>query len=171
MSLTNPTSKRSQCNNVNVIKVRGKRRNPKPLQPIPIGGPFHQIANNNRYIIVTINYFIKWSKAKAVLEASAQQEHLFSKSNDQQITKKIQNKYLYFTSYYPKTNELIEQFNKTLFPDVTWWKENTLRYPSMSSMASYIFAVLITLVVSETIFSMAGRIINDYRSNLTPETV
>ncbi|CAG8661889.1 10401_t:CDS:2 [Ambispora gerdemannii] len=57
------------------------------------------------------------------------------------------------------------------FDVLAWWKINAPRYPSVSLMARDILAIPITSVASEAIFSTAGRIIDDYRSNLTPETV
>ncbi|CAG8600969.1 7943_t:CDS:2, partial [Diversispora eburnea] len=47
------------------------------------------------------------------------------------------------------------------FDALAWWKENALRYPSVSSMAGDILAVPITSVASE---AYSGK-------NLTPETV
>ncbi|CAG8825813.1 25531_t:CDS:2, partial [Gigaspora rosea] len=43
-------------------------------------------------------------------------------------------------------------------------------YPSVSSMARDVLAIPITSVASKSIFSIAGRIIDDERSNLSPET-
>jgi len=59
---------------------RGKYKRNEPLHPIPVGEPFHQIGidfigplprttNNNRYIIVAMDYFTKWPEVQAVLEA------------------------------------------------------------------------------------------------------
>ncbi|CAG8632518.1 7526_t:CDS:2 [Diversispora eburnea] len=78
------------------------------------------------------------------------------------------NNYHNFSDVISQEDELIQDFNRFL---MTNQKENTLRYPSVSLMTRDILAVPITSVASETIFSTAGRIINDYRSNLTPETV
>jgi hypothetical protein len=95
---------------------------------------------------------------------------------------------------------LLPRSHSEPFDVLAWWKENTPRYPSVSSMARDILAVPITSVASEAvsktqikhkriydfsqqfflnqqynliiqIFSTAGRIIDDYRSNLNPETV
>jgi hypothetical protein len=61
---------------------RGRKRNPEPLQPIPVGNPFEKIgidfvgplsvtSQNNKYIIVATDYFTKWPEARPVSEATA----------------------------------------------------------------------------------------------------
>jgi hypothetical protein len=62
---------------------RGRKRNPEPLQPIPVGNPFEKIgidfvgplpltSRRNKYIIVATDYLTKWPEARAVSEATAQ---------------------------------------------------------------------------------------------------
>ena len=57
-----------------VCQRRGRKRNPEPLQPIPVGGPFEKIGidfvgslprtpRENKYIIVATDYFTKWPEA------------------------------------------------------------------------------------------------------------
>jgi hypothetical protein len=61
---------------------RGRKRNPEPLQPIPVGNPFEKIGidfvgplpvtpRGNKYIIVATDYFTKWPEARPVSEATA----------------------------------------------------------------------------------------------------
>ncbi|KAF3787670.1 Zinc finger BED domain-containing protein RICESLEEPER 2 [Nymphaea thermarum] len=54
---------------------------------------------------------------------------------------------------------------------LNWWKENESKYRVLSKMARDILAIPISTVASESSFSTAGRIINDYRCSTTPETV
>ena len=58
-----------------------------------------------------------------------------------------------------KTNEFEQYLADPLVPssylvsfnNLAWWKENTLKYPSVSLMARDILAILITSVASETV--------------------
>jgi len=62
-------------------------------------------------------------------------------------------------------------FNERSPNILDWWKYNANTYPKLSKMARYILAVPATSVPSESTFSASGRIVDDYRTNLNPETV
>ena len=69
---------RRHCRSCLVCASRkGARRTFKPpLQPIPVGGPFHRVAvdilklplisKGNRYVAVFMDYLIKWPEAFAI---------------------------------------------------------------------------------------------------------
>uniref|UniRef100_A0A803LLV0 Transposase n=1 Tax=Chenopodium quinoa TaxID=63459 RepID=A0A803LLV0_CHEQI len=57
------------------------------------------------------------------------------------------------------------------FDPVEWWKEKSTKYRVLSRLAVDILAVPITTVASEATFSAGSRVIDPYRSSLTPETV
>ncbi len=57
------------------------------------------------------------------------------------------------------------------FDILTWWKANSLKYPVLSHIARDVLAIPASTVPSENAFSTGGRVINDYRSRLTPEIV
>ncbi|XP_031277065.1 zinc finger BED domain-containing protein RICESLEEPER 2-like [Pistacia vera] len=59
----------------------------------------------------------------------------------------------------------------TTFDALQWWKVNTLKYRLLSRMARDILAIPITTVASEATFSAGNRVIETYRSSLSPETV
>lgn len=50
---------------------------------------------------------------------------------------------------------------------LSWWKVNSGKYPILSQIARDVFAMQVSLVVSESAFSTGGRIIEPYRSCLT----
>ena len=52
-----------------------------------------------------------------------------------------------------------------------FWKENQFRYPDLAAMARDILAMPVTTVASESTFSASGRVLDQYRSSLKPETV
>ncbi|KAL4315693.1 hypothetical protein AHAS_Ahas15G0210600 [Arachis hypogaea] len=52
-----------------------------------------------------------------------------------------------------------------------WWKVNTNRFSVLANMARDILAIPVSTVASEYAFSMGGRIIDQYRSSLTPKIV
>jgi hypothetical protein len=127
---------------------RGKPKGKHELHPISVKGSFYQIGidivgplpktqQNNRYIVVAIDYFTKWPEARAIPEATAKEVSKFifediicrhgcpekilsdrgSHFNNQLIRalmEKFQIKHGFSTPYHPKTNGLVEGFNKTL---------------------------------------------------------
>ncbi|XP_038971642.1 zinc finger BED domain-containing protein RICESLEEPER 2-like [Phoenix dactylifera] len=62
-----------------------------------------------------------------------------------------------------------EDYDK--FDALNWWKANTLKFRTLSKMARDILSIPITTVASEAAFSAGGRVLDQYRSSLKPETV
>ncbi|KAL1111766.1 hypothetical protein V6Z11_D02G082500 [Gossypium hirsutum] len=57
------------------------------------------------------------------------------------------------------------------FDLLLWWKMNTLRFPILAQMARDILAIPISTVASESAFSTDGRVLDSFRSSLTPVMV
>ena len=57
------------------------------------------------------------------------------------------------------------------FDILKWWFVNSSKYPILSSIARDILAIPVTTVASESAFSMGGRILDPFRSSLSPTTV
>jgi hypothetical protein len=57
------------------------------------------------------------------------------------------------------------------FDILAWWRVNGPKYPIISRMARDILSVPLSTVASESTFSSAKRILDDYRCNLLPETI
>jgi DNA-binding XRE family transcriptional regulator len=51
---------------------------------------------------------------------------------------------------------------------LAWWKVNSNRFPVLGHMARDVLAIPITSVASESAFSTVGRIMDDFRTSLTP---
>ncbi|KAL4313304.1 hypothetical protein GQ457_01G017640 [Hibiscus cannabinus] len=57
------------------------------------------------------------------------------------------------------------------FDALLWWKEKVGRFRILSRLAMDVLGVPITTVASEATFSAGSRVIDPYRSSLSPETV
>ena len=74
-------------------------------------------------------------------------------------------------------SELDRYLNEDCEPDdkpldiLGWWKVNSNRFFVLVNMARDILAIPVSTVASESAFSMGGRIIDQYRSSLTPKIV
>lgn len=54
---------------------------------------------------------------------------------------------------------------------LNWWKVNSVKFPVLSEVARDVLAIPVSTVSSESAFSTAGRILDPYRSSLTPPMV
>ncbi|XP_061993876.1 zinc finger BED domain-containing protein RICESLEEPER 4-like [Rosa rugosa] len=57
------------------------------------------------------------------------------------------------------------------FPILLWWKLNGPKYPVLAAIAKDVLAVQVSTVASEAAFSTGGRVIDNFRSSLTPKSV
>ncbi|PRQ47720.1 putative transcription factor/ chromatin remodeling BED-type(Zn) family [Rosa chinensis] len=52
-----------------------------------------------------------------------------------------------------------------------WWRVNAVAYPTLSKLAKDIFAIPCSTVASENAFSLGKRVVDPFRSSLTPQMV
>lgn len=104
---------------------------------IDVVGPLPITEKGNKYIVVAMDYFTKWPEAKAIKRANAAEISKFiyeeiicrhgcprkiltdngTEFNNQLIkdlTGKLGTQHKFSTPYHPKTNGLVERFNRTL---------------------------------------------------------
>ncbi|CAN0839165.1 Zinc finger BED domain-containing protein RICESLEEPER 2 [Linum grandiflorum] len=72
--------------------------------------------------------------------------------------------------------EVIRKENENLVVDkfdiLGWWSSHHgKRFPILSEMARDILAIPISTVASESAFSTGGRVLNDFRTSLSPNVV
>ena len=67
--------------------------------------------------------------------------------------------------------ESSEDPNVEDFDILMWWKMNSSRYRVISQIACDVLAILISIVASEFAFSTGGRVLDSFRSSLSPNTV
>ncbi|XP_042374966.1 zinc finger BED domain-containing protein RICESLEEPER 2-like [Zingiber officinale] len=65
-----------------------------------------------------------------------------------------------------KKNEIPKNFSC-----LEWWRMNRMQYPILSKIAADILAIPVSSVASEATFSAGTRVIDSYRSSLSPDTV
>ncbi|GAB2286637.1 hypothetical protein Dimus_039784 [Dionaea muscipula] len=57
------------------------------------------------------------------------------------------------------------------FDILNWWKVNSSKYKVLSEIARDVLAIPVSTVASESAFSTGGRVIDQFRSSLTPKLV
>ncbi|XP_075503957.1 zinc finger BED domain-containing protein RICESLEEPER 2-like [Primulina tabacum] len=57
------------------------------------------------------------------------------------------------------------------FDILLWWKINSSKFPTLAEMARDVLAIPISTVASENAFSTGGRVLDSFRSSLTPRLV
>ena len=57
------------------------------------------------------------------------------------------------------------------FDILRWWKLNSERFPIPSHMARDVLAIPVAIVASEAAFTTGGRVLDAFRSSLTPKIV
>jgi hypothetical protein len=128
---------------------------------IDIVGPLPRTARGKKYIVVAMDYFTKWPEARALTEATAEKvtefiyediicrhgcpkkilsdrgSH-FNNNMMKTLTGKFEIKHGFSTPYHPKTNGLVERFNKTLCESLAKLSENGRNWDTL--IPSVLFA-------------------------------
>ncbi|KAL0316953.1 UNVERIFIED_CONTAM: Zinc finger BED domain-containing protein DAYSLEEPER [Sesamum calycinum] len=92
---------------------------------------------------------------------SLQQEYMMYMTGGKDHVKSELEKYL---------SEDVEEYREK-FDILKWWKMNTQRFPILSKMARDIVVVPVSTVALEAAFSTGGRVLDAFRSSLSPKIV
>ncbi|KAL6606746.1 hypothetical protein ACP70R_042399 [Stipagrostis hirtigluma subsp. patula] len=136
-------------------------------------------SNLERVKKLVVQLFKEYSDLSASNEESAQQV------GDIEMVTNENGRYADFDTYMSlsshSSNEVPSELEMYLgkppiprsdkFDILSWWKNNSLEYPVLARIAKDILAIPVSTVASESAFSTGGRVISDFRSRLTPETV
>ncbi|KAG5549420.1 hypothetical protein RHGRI_014684 [Rhododendron griersonianum] len=68
-------------------------------------------------------------------------------------------------------NDLCERKDIPDFDVLLWWKNNSNKYPILSQLARDVLAMPVSTVASESAFSTGGRVLDPFRSSLSPSMV
>ncbi|MQM19274.1 hypothetical protein Taro_052275 [Colocasia esculenta] len=68
-------------------------------------------------------------------------------------------------------DESVIPLNHKSFDILKWWSDNSLVYPTLSKITRDYLAIPASTVASEAAFSNGGRVLDQYRSRLTPDIV
>ena len=68
-------------------------------------------------------------------------------------------------------NDRREKMTNPTFKILDWWKMNSFKYKIVSQMAKDVLAAQMSTVASESAFSIGGRILDPFRSSLSPRMV
>ncbi|CAN0908950.1 Zinc finger BED domain-containing protein RICESLEEPER 2 [Linum grandiflorum] len=101
-------------------------------------------------------------KEKQAIDGVSQTQ---SMSTNQRIGERVE-----LEKYLTGEREEMDKSGKP-FDVLGWWKGNEVKYPVLSAMAKDILAIPISTVASESCFSTGGRVLDDFRSSLTPQIV
>ncbi|KAK1392868.1 hypothetical protein POM88_011924 [Heracleum sosnowskyi] len=77
----------------------------------------------------------------------------------------------------PKKSELEEYLSESIIPPsskfdvLAWWKANASKFPILPKMASDVLSIPISIVASESTFSVDSRVVEPHRSYSKPETI
>jgi hypothetical protein len=121
------------------------------------------------------NYSEQWQGNQDVTQEIATAEVLTNSSNrfadwDQHLRSNV-------SSMTEVPSELETYLKKPTIPRtdtfdiLSWWKSNSMEYPTLSRIARDVLAVPASNVASESAFSMGRRTISDFRRSLTPQNV
>lgn len=67
-------------------------------------------------------------------------------------------------------NEIVEEYHDS-FDILEWWKQNCHRFPILAQISRDVLAIPISTVSYESAFSTGGRVLDCFRSSLTPMVV
>ncbi|XP_060202664.1 zinc finger BED domain-containing protein RICESLEEPER 2-like [Lycium barbarum] len=77
-----------------------------------------------------------------------------------------------FEKYIGEEQEPIDENETAIeFSILRWWKVNAPRFPVLSELTRDVLAIPISSVASECAFSTGGRVLDSFRSSLTPKCV
>src|SRR6266498_2884230 len=148
---------------------------------IDIVGPLTETSRGNKYIVVAIDYFTKYPEARVLINTNAKsvanfiyediiyrhgclrklisdREIHFNNQVIERLLEKFKIQYNLSTSYHPKTNGLVERFNKILCEFLTKLNEERENWDEYISPTLFAYRTKVNKSTQFTLFYLAyGR--------------
>lgn len=108
-------------------------------------------------------------RAKTLFAQAANMMSKFSGSESSRRTQSdVSELQMYLNYDFMKGMDDEERFGLDI---LEWWKGQSTKHPILAAMARDIFAIQVSSVASERAFSASGRVLDDRRTRLKPETL
>src|SRR6266540_1048296 len=159
---------------------------------IDIVGPLPITREGNRYIIVAMDYFSRWSEARSLKAANAEtvatfiyeeiicrfgtprilqsdRRTHFVNEVIQKLTKRFRVRHSLSSPYHPQSNRLVERFNKTLCEGIAKLAEEVDQWDRFIQLVLFAYRIKELKISKQSLYMLVYRreptLVIDYRKH------